>query len=168
MNLLQSATVSEENKGSTGISQQSCHLPLKRGSIIKRVLDLQLLAMVSIRILLSNTQQHIKQLNLLCIKSSTQKTMPYIAQKYSDDGNEWNEFMKKLSADWPHSHVAELCRKLDQFDENDGADSIDYESLKTVYDLSDEEIYEIGATALDCSIMLTIQCANDETDATPG
>lgn len=93
--------------------------------------------------------------------------MPYVAQMYLEDGNEWSEF--NLSSNWPHSHVAEMCRKLGQINEEGNTiDVIDYDCLKSVCKLSDEEIYEIGATALDCSIMLTIQRAENEINLRPG
>lgn len=94
--------------------------------------------------------------------------MPYVAQKYLDDRNEWNELMNSPSSNWPHSHIGEMCRKLGQINEGNTVDAIDYDCLKSVCNLGDEEMYEIGATALDCSIMLTIQCADTEVDLKPG
>lgn len=57
----------------------------------------------------------------------------------------------------PHQSILDLCEKLDQFC-NKKSDKIDFERLKLLNSmLADEELYEIGATALDCSIMLTMQ-----------
>lgn len=49
-----------------------------------------------------------------------------------------------------------MYEKLGHTDQN-FPDVIDYEYLKTTCNLNDEEMYEIGATALDSSIMLTFQ-----------
>ncbi|XP_031622852.1 inositol-pentakisphosphate 2-kinase [Contarinia nasturtii] len=138
---------SEVNKSEEPISflettEQQCtaitssHLPNR--SILKRVLDLQLLA---------------------------KKTIPYIAQKYLDDANVWVDLIKNVQ--WSHSHVSKLCQKLDMADENID-NIIDYEYLKTTYNLSDEQMYEIGATALDSSIMLTFQCIDQQTNDNSG
>lgn len=61
-----------------------------------------------------------------------------------------------------------MCRKLGQINEENIVDAIDYDYLKSVCNLNDEEIYAIGATALDCSIMLTIQRVNNEKDLKSG
>lgn len=90
--------------------------------------------------------------------------MPHVAQKYSDDKIGWNELQNNLTSNWPHSHIAEMCQKLNE----NSFDAVDYDYLKTVCSLNDEEIYEIGATALDCSIMLTAQRVENDTDFKPG
>lgn len=89
--------------------------------------------------------------------------MPHVAQKYLDDKIGWNELLNNLSSDWPHSHIAEMCQKLNE----NTVDAVDYDYLKSVCKLHDEELYEIGATALDCSIMLTIQRVTIDTDLKP-
>lgn len=100
----------------------------------------------------------------MCIKSFTQKTMPYVAQQYMDDEIGWSELQKNLTSNWPHSHIAEMCQKLDE----NSVDAVDYDYLKSKCNLNDEELYEIGATALDCSIMLTMQRVKNETELKPG
>lgn len=89
--------------------------------------------------------------------------MPYVAQKYLED-----ELKNNSTPNWPHSHVAEMCRKLSRISDENTIDAVDYDNLKSVCNLSDEEMYEIGATALDCSIMLTMQRAKNEMDLKPG
>lgn len=84
--------------------------------------------------------------------------MPSLAQKYLACANNWMDLNRHH--DWPHSHVSELCQKLYNIDENT-IDTVDYEYLSR-QNVSDEEMYEIGATALDCSIMLTIQRIDNE------
>lgn len=89
---------------------------------------------------------------------------------YTNDSMGWADLIENKR--WPHSHTIELCRKLSQSDQSaadvvvtvadadadaNAADVIDYEYLKTTCKLNDDEIYEIGATALDSSIMLTFQ-----------
>lgn len=74
---------------------------------------------------------------------------------YINESNGWEDLMKNTR--WSHSHTSELCRKLSQTDQSTDVDVIDYEYLKTTCKLNDNEIYEIGATALDSSIMLTFQ-----------
>lgn len=54
-----------------------------------------------------------------------------------------------------------MSKKINQLDRN-MTDTIDYDYLKTIGKLTDEEIYEIGATALDSSIMLTFQSVNQQ------
>lgn len=88
--------------------------------------------------------------------------MPHVAQKYLADKIGWNELRESPSADWIHSHVLEMCDKLCQINDKNAVDEVDYDYLKATCNLSDEEMYEIGATALDCSIMLTIQRANND------
>lgn len=75
-----------------------------------------------------------------------------MAKKYSS--SECNELIQ--NENWPHLHLHELNRKLNQF-ESDQSTQVSYEYLKTKLNLHDEEMYEIGATALDSSIMLTFQ-----------
>lgn len=59
--------------------------------------------------------------------------------------------------------MLELCQKISQSDQNI-AETIDYEYLKTICKLNDEELYEIGATALDSSIMLTFQSIDQQSN----
>lgn len=119
----------------------------------------------SFRILFcSQTNSNIKR-EFICIKSSTQKTIPYVAQKYLDDENEWKNH---LSSNRLHTHVDEMCRKLRHINDENTTDAVDYDYLKSIFNLSDEEMYAIGATALDCSIMLTIQRVKNEMDLKPG
>lgn len=68
---------------------------------------------------------------------------------------------QNLKADnqWPHLHFAKICEKLVQFNRNSERD---YDFLNKTLNLCAEEIYEIGATALDCSIMLTFCKVNSE------
>lgn len=75
-----------------------------------------------------------------------------MAEKYSS--SECIELIQ--NENWPHLHVHELNRKLNQFKSNRSM-QVSYEYLKTKLNFHDEEIYEIGATALDSSIMLTFQ-----------
>lgn len=88
--------------------------------------------------------------------------MPYIAHKYLDDKIGWDELRNSASTNWIHSHVFEMYQKLSQINDENAIDVIDYDYLKSACNLNDEEMYEIGATALDCSIMLTIQRAKKE------
>lgn len=75
-----------------------------------------------------------------------------MAEKYSSF-----ECIKLIQNDyWPHLHVHELNRKLNQSKLNRFT-QVNYEYLKEILNLHVEEIYEIGATALDSSIMLTFQ-----------
>lgn len=94
--------------------------------------------------------------------------MTYVAQKYLDDKIEWNELQNSLSSNWPHSHIAEMCQKLEQMNNESTAEAIDYDYFKAVCSLNEEELYEIGATALDCSIMLTSQRVKNDTDLKSG
>lgn len=57
---------------------------------------------------------------------------------------------------WSHSHIYRFREKLHGFNCN-GIDDINYAFLKSQWKMSSEELYEIGATALDASIMLTFQ-----------
>lgn len=77
-----------------------------------------------------------------------------MADKYRISQTSFTEPLK--DGLWPHSHVNELSKKLNQIDRDQIGDNM-YEVLKTTYNLDNEEIYEIGATALDVSIMLTFQ-----------
>lgn len=74
---------------------------------------------------------------------------------YIAESNGWEDLIKNKR--WPHSHTSELCRKLQSQADHSAVDVIDYEYLKTTCKLNDNEIYDIGATALDASIMLTFQ-----------
>lgn len=56
----------------------------------------------------------------------------------------------------PRASISSLCEKLEQANQS-LLDEIDYEHLRAECHLTDEELYEVGATALDCSIMLTMQ-----------
>lgn len=72
--------------------------------------------------------------------------MPIVAQKMN-------------SMDQPiFSCESKVCDKLFQLDQSI-SDAINYDNLKNQFHLTDEDLYEIGATAMDCSIMLTMQCA---------
>lgn len=90
--------------------------------------------------------------------------MPYVAQKCAKDEIGRNELQNDLSSNWPHSHITGMCQKLN----GTTIDALDYDYLKSVCNLNDEEMYEIGATALDCSIMLTAQRLKSGTDSKPG
>lgn len=57
-----------------------------------------------------------------------------------------------------------MCQKLGQFNDENTHDAVDYDHLKSTCNLCDEELYEMGATALDCSIMLTIQRVKNQMD----
>lgn len=81
-----------------------------------------------------------------------QETISHMAEKYSS--SECIELVQ--NENWPHLHVHKLNRKLNQFNSNRST-QVSYEYLKTKLNLDDEEMYEIGATALDSSIMLTFQ-----------
>ncbi|XP_055295906.1 inositol-pentakisphosphate 2-kinase [Sitodiplosis mosellana] len=123
-----------KNQLSACITSNSSHLP--KQSVLKRVLDLQLLA---------------------------KKTIPYVAQKYTENSNGWENLIR--SKQWPHLHVIALHEKLGRHTTHQNpVDVIDYEYLKSTCNLSDEEIYEIGATALDSSIMLTFQSCGQQTN----
>lgn len=90
-----------------------------------------------------------------------QKTIPCVAQKYIDESNGWANLLR--NEQWSNAHISEVCEKLSRNDQN-AIDVIDYEYLKAVCKLNDEEIYEIGATALDASIMLTFSNNNQQTN----
>lgn len=70
-----------------------------------------------------------------------------------------------LNDDWPFSHVHQLYDKLKSFDSN-AKNDLNKEFFKNTFQLSAEEIYEFGATALDCSIMVTFQCVETTDDIT--
>lgn len=62
-----------------------------------------------------------------------------------------------------------MCQKLRQINDENIVDPIDYyDYLKSECNLNNEEVYAIGATALDCSIMLTIQRVKTEMDSELG
>lgn len=90
-----------------------------------------------------------------------QETALFVAEKYSAAPASFTAFIE--DEHWPHTHVNQLRAKLNQFDWN-RIGSVNYESLKTMINMRDEEMYEIGATALDSSIMLTFQ-KTDETNS---
>lgn len=124
-----------------------CYLP--KHSILNYVLKLQLLTQVNrlwtMDISVSNFMQFI-------FRFSKQETISCMAEKYSSSS--CIELIE--NENWPHLHIHKLNRKLDQFKSNQTT-QVSYEYLKTKLNLHDEEMYEIGATALDSSIMLTFQ-----------
>lgn len=82
--------------------------------------------------------------------------MPYIARKYSGASNGWADLVR--DEEWQFLHISGMCQKLQRQTDEDITNFVNcYQYLQSVCQLNDEEIYEIGATALDCSIMLTIQ-----------
>lgn len=175
------ASVAYKNAYSADIHPHPDHSTSQHRSILKDVLDLQLLAKVrhidicngflfysADTILYKQTKGNVKKIIYLCIKSFTQKTMPYVAQKYLNDKIGWDALRNNPPVDWPHLRVVELCQKLSQINDGNTIDVVDYDNLKSACNLSDEEMYEIGATALDCSIMLTIQRAKNEMDLKTG
>lgn len=86
--------------------------------------------------------------------------MPSIAQKYSNE----LPLFDKLTCDdnWPFEHLNGLCRKIDTYASTKL--EIDKPFLENALNLTQEELYEIGATALDCSIMLTFQIHSERID----
>lgn len=91
--------------------------------------------------------------------------MPHVAEKYMASPQTFD-----VTADndkWPHEHITELCEKLDKF-ESDCIDEVNFEYLRSTLGLSMEEIYEIGATALDASIMLTFRKFGDQVSNSNG
>lgn len=152
-------------------------VPSQRCSIIKRVLDLQLLAKVckrkrsefyfKVKPVYNNNKKQLLKIKFIYwhqIHLFSQEAMPYVAQKCAGDEIGWNELKNDFSSNWPHSHIAGMCQKLNGIT----IDALDYDYLKSGCNLNDEEMYEIGATALDCSIMLTTQRVRSNTDLKPG
>lgn len=123
--------------------EQGSEFYLSKDSILHRLLELQLLTKVKY---LSVAKSTIWVNNLSVLIHFQQKTITTVA-KNAD-----------LSNQPLHSHDSQICDKLFQTDQRT-LDAIDYDHLKSIFRLTDAELYEIGATALDCSIMLTIQCA---------
>lgn len=83
-----------------------------------------------------------------------QETISHVAEMYS---NAPTSFTKLITDEhWPHSHVNELSEKLKHFNWCQTTE-VNYNLLRTEFQMKDEEIYEIGATALDSSIMLTFR-----------
>lgn len=87
--------------------------------------------------------------------------MPHIAQKYLKNSHLFN-VDHDTDMEWIRLHFAQLYEKLRGFDWNVGCD-VNFEYLEKTLNLSSEEIYEIGATALDSSIMLTVQKVDGQT-----
>lgn len=84
--------------------------------------------------------------------------MPLIAEKYEADPKKF-----KAIDDGGKSfnqHNTRLCGKLAKF-KWESTNGINFEHLKTKLALDVEEIYEIGATALDLSILLTFKKTDD-------
>lgn len=83
--------------------------------------------------------------------------MPSIARKYSNESPLFDALAR--DDNWPFDHLNKLCRKIDTYAYASGKCEIDKSFLVNTHDveLLQEELYEIGATALDCSIMLTFQ-----------
>lgn len=86
--------------------------------------------------------------------------MPSIAQKYSNE----SPLFHKLTCDgnWPFEHFNGLSRKIDTYVSRKL--EIDKPFSENTFELTQEELYEIGATALDCSIMLTFQIHGKQID----
>lgn len=77
-----------------------------------------------------------------------------IVDKYSSKA----ESLAKLTENirWSFQHVKSLDSKLVRYSPAQISDNT-LETLSETYDLSPEELYDVGATALDSSIMLTFQ-----------
>lgn len=58
--------------------------------------------------------------------------------------------------EWPINHIINLHNKLADFNPQQET-NITSDYLKTVHQLDSGELYDIGATALDSSVMLTFQ-----------
>lgn len=86
--------------------------------------------------------------------------MPSIARKYSNESPLFGTLAR--DGNWPFEHLNQLGRKIDTFASRKF--EIDKPFLENTLQLSQEELYEIGATALDCSIMLTFQCRGRNID----
>lgn len=86
--------------------------------------------------------------------------MPSIAQKYSNESSLFGILAR--DDNWPFGHLNQLGRKIDT--RASSKLEIDKAFLVNTLKLTQEELYEIGATALDCSIMLTFQCRGQHND----
>lgn len=87
--------------------------------------------------------------------------MPSIARKYSNESPLFDALAR--DDNWPFRHLNELCRKIDTYASS--KIEIDKPFLESKLKLTHEELYEIGATSLDCSIMLTFQRLSTQIDA---
>lgn len=128
------------------VESDPCYLP--EHSILNYILKLQLLTQVNKLWTFKCFEFHA----IYCSGFPSQETISHMAEKYSSF--QCIELIQ--NENWSHVHVNELNRKLDQFKLNPST-PVSYEYLKTKLNLNDEEMYEIGATALDSSIMLTFQ-----------
>lgn len=81
--------------------------------------------------------------------------MPSIARKYSNESPLFDVDALTRDVNWPFEHLNELSRKIDTYASSKF--EIDKPFLESALKLTQDELYEIGATALDCSIMLTFQ-----------
>lgn len=81
------------------------------------------------------------------------ETMPSIARLYSNE----SPLFGALTCDvnWPFEHLNRLSRKIDAYAGRKF--KIDKAFFESTLKLTLEELYEIGATALDSSLMLTFQ-----------
>lgn len=85
--------------------------------------------------------------------------MPSIARKYSNESPLFGTLTR--DDNWPFEHLNKLGRKIDTIAMADRKFEIDKAFLENTHKLTHEELYEIGATALDSSIMLTFQRDGD-------
>lgn len=143
----------------------STEIEFPNDCVLHRVLDLQQLALVgqSYYFMLLSSDQNGRQSRKLyyffALSFSPlwieQETMPSIARMYTTESS---LLFDKLARDdnWSFEHLNELCRKVDEAYANDES-NIGIEFLENTAGLTHGEMYGIGATALDCSVMLTFQ-----------
>lgn len=88
--------------------------------------------------------------------------MPSIAQKYSNESLLFDALAR--DDNWPFEHLNKLSQKIDTHASRKF--EIDKPFLENTLKLTPDEMYEIGATALDSSIMLTFQrCDGKQIDS---